>query len=95
MLHIIVEHKEQIEKAEEKERLQKEKEEKTRKEAEDIANKERRKIEDELKYEKSREIEQGSETEAAANMPNDKIGFVEDSPLDQVWWNSSLLWIVY
>ncbi|KAK4780617.1 hypothetical protein SAY87_016723 [Trapa incisa] len=75
--------KEQIEKAEEKERLHKEKEEKARKEAEDIADKERRKIEDELEYEKSREIEQGSEVEDSGIMFDEKIGLMDNSPPDQ------------
>ncbi|OWM69297.1 glucosidase 2 subunit beta-like [Punica granatum] len=76
--------KEQMEKAEEKEHLQKEKEEKERKEAEEIANKERRKIEEELIHEKgSGEIEQESETEVTERTPIEKNGIGDDSPLDQ------------
>lgn len=65
------ERKEQIEKAEEKERLRKEKEEKEKREAE-----EKRKAEVEAKQE-------NGEDKTTESKDNDKIGSLEDSPLDQ------------
>ncbi|GMN49631.1 hypothetical protein TIFTF001_018799 [Ficus carica] len=71
--------KEQIEKAEEKERLRKEKEEKEKREAE-----EKRKAEVEAKQE-------NSEDKTTESKDDDKIGSLDDYPLDQVRiaaWNT-------
>ena len=77
-----VELKEQIEKAEERERLQKEKEEKERKEAEEKATGEKSVIE--------REANEGQIEEKIYNevkdveSAHDEIGVLDDSPADQV-----------
>lgn len=68
------ERKEQIEKAEEKERLQKEKEEKQKKEAE----------ESNLKDKQTSEQAKSSEEEAVEVDNQDTIGLLEDSPSSQV-----------
>ena len=68
-----IEHKEQIEKAEEKERLQKEKEETEKKEAE------------EAQREKSKSMEEvPSQGQPMESENHDKIGLLENSPSDQV-----------
>ncbi|XP_034220653.1 glucosidase 2 subunit beta isoform X2 [Prunus dulcis] len=74
------ERKEQIEKAEEKERLQKEKEEQERKEAEEKANPEKTKVEEEIKHGRS-EVEENSDGEhkPTESTYEDKIGILEDS----------------
>ncbi|XP_031389164.1 glucosidase 2 subunit beta-like isoform X2 [Punica granatum] len=78
------ERKEQIEKAEERERLQREKEEKERKEAEEKAERERRKTNVEAGEEnKEAEIRTEKEGEDTTSPDNDKIGLLDDSPLDQ------------
>lgn len=81
----LIEHKEQIEKAEERERLQKEKEEKERKEAEEKAEGEKSRTE----VEAGKKIEEGetraeSEGEGSNILDDDKIGLLENSPLDEV-----------
>lgn len=78
------ERKEQIEKAEEQERLQKEKEEKEKKEAEEKAEKEKIKTEEDAKQEKKEgEIKAEIEDIGVANTDHEKIGLVEDTPSDQ------------
>ncbi|KAL6341197.1 hypothetical protein AAG906_032313 [Vitis piasezkii] len=70
--------KEQIEKAEEKERLQKEEEEKKRREAEEEANKEKSKADKEANQEKNEVKEQvGSEEEPMESTHDDKIGVLD------------------
>ncbi|KAJ4838203.1 hypothetical protein Tsubulata_029612 [Turnera subulata] len=76
--------KEQIDKAEEKERLQKEKEEKERKEAEEKANTEASKAEDKANPESELlEDTTGSEDAHTEIIDHDKIGALDDSPKDQ------------
>lgn len=78
-----VERKEQVEKAEEKQRLENEKEEKLRKEAAEIANKEISKIEQELHYERSIGLsEEKDETKVAETLEQDRVGLLVDSPSD-------------
>ncbi|PON95611.1 Glucosidase 2 subunit beta [Trema orientale] len=72
------EHKEQIDKAEEKERLQKEKEEKEKKEAE-----EKSKIAEEAKQENVEGVEKANDEAETISKDDDNIGLIEDSPLDQ------------
>lgn len=81
----ISEHKEQIEKAEEKERLRKEKEEKLKKEAEEKAGEEKSKAnEEDVRH--INEAGKYSDVEDNAVASNhDKIGVLDDSPADQVW----------
>ncbi|XP_008221020.1 PREDICTED: glucosidase 2 subunit beta [Prunus mume] len=74
------ERKEQIEKAEEKERLQKEKEEQERKEAEEKANPEKNKVEEEVKHDRSEVVENSDgEHKPIESTYEDKIGILEDS----------------
>lgn len=81
----IAEHKEQIEKAEEKERLQKEKEEKQEKEAEEKANGENFKAnEEDMGHRNEAEKHLDVEDNAVASN-HDKIGKIDDSSADQVW----------
>ncbi|XP_030471904.1 glucosidase 2 subunit beta-like isoform X2 [Syzygium oleosum] len=78
------ERKEQIEKAEEQERLQKEKEEKEKKEAEEKAEKEKINTEEEAKREKKEgDIKTEIEDRGIDSMDHEKIGLVEDSPSNQ------------
>ncbi|XP_004294940.1 PREDICTED: glucosidase 2 subunit beta [Fragaria vesca subsp. vesca] len=73
------ERKEQIEKAEEKERLQKEKEEQEKKEAEEKAKQEKTKADEEAKKEKFEDIEDGSAEEKPIESPHDdNVGTLED-----------------
>lgn len=74
------EHKEQIEKAEEKERLLKEKEEKEKREVE-----EKRKAEVEARQENGEGVVKADgEEKITEGKDDDKIGSLDDSPLDQV-----------
>ncbi|KAL6275115.1 hypothetical protein ACE6H2_018716 [Prunus campanulata] len=74
------ERKEQIEKAEEKERLQKEKEEQERKEAEEKANLEKTKVEEEVEHDRSEVVENSDgEQKPTESTYEDKIGILEDS----------------
>ncbi|KAK7251950.1 hypothetical protein RIF29_35579 [Crotalaria pallida] len=78
------EHKEQIEKAEEKERLQKEKEEKLKKEAEEKANGENSKADE---SDTGNSDEAGKHLDAKENddaSNHDKVGTLDDSSADQV-----------
>lgn len=79
------ERKEEIEKAEEKERLQKEKEEKERKEAEEKTNKEENKAEQEGNPDNIAAVENtDSEEKPTDSMHDDEIGLLEDSSSYQV-----------
>lgn len=87
MLHFTAhaDRKEQIEKAEEKERLQKEKEEKERKEAEEKANGEKNAAEEEANQEKGQaELETDNGDKPTESTHLDKIGVLDDSAADQV-----------
>lgn len=78
LLFFHVDRKEQIEKAEEKERLQKEEEEKKQREAEEEANREKSKGEKEANQEKNEVKEQvGSEEEPMESTHDDKIGVLD------------------
>ncbi|KAK4762632.1 hypothetical protein SAY86_008400 [Trapa natans] len=77
------ERKEQIEKAEERERLRREKEEKERKEAEEKAEKERSKNEEAGNKIQEEEIRAGNEVKGTESHDDDKIGLLEDSPVDE------------
>ncbi|KAF2303962.1 hypothetical protein GH714_025307 [Hevea brasiliensis] len=78
------ERKEQIEKAEEKERLQKEKEENEKNEAEEKASREKGKVEEEAQQEKGGAMEKANVGDnPAESVDNDKIGVLDDSSLDQ------------
>ncbi|KDP21049.1 hypothetical protein JCGZ_21520 [Jatropha curcas] len=78
------ERKEQIEKAEEKERQQKEKEEREKKEAEEKANREKNRVEEEAQQEKVLASEKNDVEEKPAEIiDHDKIGVLDDSSLDQ------------
>lgn len=80
----IADHKEQIDKAEEKERLQKEKEEKQKKEAEEKANEKQVKTnEEDTGIENEAEKHSDIEDNFAASI-HEKIEVKEDSPVDQV-----------
>ncbi|XP_062076357.1 glucosidase 2 subunit beta [Humulus lupulus] len=72
------ERKEQIEKAEEKERLQKENEEREKKEAE-----EKNKHEDEAKQENVEGVEKPNHETETNSADDEKIGLIDDSPSDQ------------
>lgn len=79
------ERKEEIEKAEEKERLLKEREEKEKKEAEEKANEENNKAEQETNQEIGKAEEKTySDEKATESLHDDEIGVLEDSPPDQV-----------
>lgn len=72
-LSFVIEHKENIEKAEEKERLQKEKEEKEKNEAE------------EAQREKSKDVEEvSSQGKPLESTSDNDIGLSEDFPSDEV-----------
>ncbi|KAJ9168762.1 hypothetical protein P3X46_020252 [Hevea brasiliensis] len=78
------ERKEQIEKAEEKERLQKEKEENGKNQAEEKASREKGKVEEEAQQEKGGAMEKANVGDnPAESVDNDKIGVLDDSSLDQ------------
>ncbi|GMY16081.1 glucosidase 2 subunit beta [Fagus crenata] len=78
------ERKEEIEKAEEKERLRKEKEEKERKEAEEKADQEKNKAKQEANQGKSEAEEKtDNEEKPIESMHADEIGLLEDSSSDQ------------
>ncbi|KAM3693146.1 hypothetical protein ACJW31_08G144300 [Castanea mollissima] len=78
------ERKDEIEKAEEKERLRKEKEEKERKEAEEKANQEKSKTEQEANQGTSEAEEKtNNEEKPIESMHVDDIGTLEDSSADQ------------
>jgi len=80
----IADHKEQIDKAEEKERLQKEKEEKQKKEAEEKGNEKQVKInEEDTGIENEAEKHSDIEDNSAASI-HEKIEVQEGSPADQV-----------
>lgn len=74
--------KEQIEKAEEKERLQKQKEEREKKEAEENANGEKNRVKEEAQQ--GLTVEKNDvEDKPVESVDDDKIGVLDDSPLDQ------------
>ncbi|XP_057953342.1 glucosidase 2 subunit beta [Malania oleifera] len=75
------ERKEQIEKAEEKERLQKEKEEKEKREAEEKANQEKGEAQEKADQEAEKPDYEGEKP--VENRDDDKIGLLEDSTLNQ------------
>ncbi|OAY25615.2 hypothetical protein MANES_17G052400v8 [Manihot esculenta] len=78
------EHKEQIEKAEEKERLQKEKEEREKIEAEGKSNSEKSRVEEDTQQEKGEAKEKTDVgNNQAESVSDDKIGAPDDSHLDQ------------
>ncbi|KAB1227720.1 Glucosidase 2 subunit beta [Morella rubra] len=78
------ERKEEIEKAEEKERLLKERKEKERKEAEEKANEENNKAEQETNQEIGKAEEKTySDEKATESLHDDEIGVLEDLPPDQ------------
>ncbi|KAF2305202.1 hypothetical protein GH714_003014 [Hevea brasiliensis] len=78
------EHREQIEKAEEKERLQKEKEEREKIEAEGKANREKSGVEVEAQQEKGEAMEKSNVGDnPVERVDDDKIGVLDESPLDQ------------
>jgi len=79
-----VELKEQIEKTEEKERLQKEKEEKQRKEAEEKANGEKRAVKGGANLEKGHAEEKIDIEDKDMENKHDEIGVLDDSPAYQV-----------
>lgn len=78
------ERKEQIDKAEEKERLQKEKEQKEQREAEEKSNTDKIKVEEDSKQDGHIEEKVNNEDETVESIRNEKIGDIDDSPLDQV-----------
>ncbi|XP_057997146.1 glucosidase 2 subunit beta isoform X2 [Hevea brasiliensis] len=78
------EHREQIEKAEEKEHLQKEKEEREKIEAEGKANREKSGVEVEAQQEKGEAMEKSNVGDNPVEcVDDDKIGVLDESPLDQ------------
>lgn len=78
-----VERKEQIEKAEEKERLQKEKEEKKKREAEEALSKESEPREAEVETDEA-EHKVGSGDNPTESTHDDIIGTMDNDPLDEV-----------
>lgn len=77
-------HKEQIDKAEEEERLQKEKEEKQKKESEEKANEAKDKADEDTEHRNEAEKHSDIEDNTLENN-HDKIENLEGSPADQVW----------
>ncbi|WCJ28785.1 Glucosidase 2 subunit beta [Euphorbia peplus] len=77
------ERKEQIDKAEERERLQKEKEEKEQRAAEEISSTDKSKVEEDSKQEEHVVEKADIGDETVGNIHDDEVGVLDDSPSDQ------------